>query len=42
MEIELDVTRVECPPNGELPDELDEVIVQGGTLTITSTQSSLQ
>lgn len=42
MEVELDVTSLECPPNGELPDELDEVIVQGGTLTIRGTQSSLQ
>eukprot|EP00904_Undaria_pinnatifida_P009397 jgi/Undpi1/5588/HiC_scaffold_2.g00864.m1 len=42
MEIDLDVLSIECEANGELPDELDEIIVQGGTLTITSTHSSAQ
>lgn len=42
MAIDLDVLSIECEANGELPDELDEIIVQGGTLTITSTHSSAQ
>lgn len=33
------VLSITCPPNGELPDELEEIVVQGGTLTLSSTSN---
>ena len=42
LEIDLDVALLECPPNGELPDELDEVVVSGGKLTLRGTSGSVR